>query len=126
MRDHIIGEDFELWDIVIDGPLATLKINAEGVEVPKTRADCTAENLKKWEKNDKAKKWLICGLGPDEYKESVHVVFDETNILSERQEHDDEAIGLVRNSNETTAQTEAAPEVGTGDGTGPSTQSISK
>ncbi|XP_070056601.1 uncharacterized protein [Nicotiana tomentosiformis] len=27
-------------------------------------------------------------------EESVHMVFDETNILSERQEHDDEAIGL--------------------------------
>ncbi|XP_016492574.1 uncharacterized protein LOC107812057 [Nicotiana tabacum] len=39
----------------------------EGVDVPKTRADCTAEDLKKWEKNAKAKKWLVCGLGPDEY-----------------------------------------------------------
>ncbi|XP_070037283.1 uncharacterized protein [Nicotiana tomentosiformis] len=65
MRDHIIGEDYELWDIVTDGPLATMKINAEGVEVPKTRADCTADDLRKWEKNAKAKKWLVCGLGPD-------------------------------------------------------------
>ncbi|XP_070050344.1 uncharacterized protein [Nicotiana tomentosiformis] len=67
MRDHIIGEDYELWDIVTDGPLATMKINAEGVEVPKTRADCTTEDLRKWEKNAKAKKLLVCGLGPDEY-----------------------------------------------------------
>ncbi|XP_070035272.1 uncharacterized protein [Nicotiana tomentosiformis] len=67
MRDHIIGEDYELWDIVTDSPLTTMKINAEGVEVPKTRADCTDEDLKKWEKNAKAKKWLICELGPDEY-----------------------------------------------------------
>ncbi|XP_070002317.1 uncharacterized protein [Nicotiana sylvestris] len=37
------------------------------VVVPKTRADCTAEDLKKWEKNAKAKKWLVCGLGLDEY-----------------------------------------------------------
>ncbi|XP_070057845.1 uncharacterized protein [Nicotiana tomentosiformis] len=42
-------------------------INDEGVEVPKTRADCTTEDLKKWEKNAKAKKWLVCGLGPYEY-----------------------------------------------------------
>ncbi|XP_070040980.1 uncharacterized protein [Nicotiana tomentosiformis] len=42
-------------------------INAEGLEVPKTRADCTAENLKKWEKNAKSKKWLVCRLGPHEY-----------------------------------------------------------
>ncbi|XP_070043113.1 uncharacterized protein [Nicotiana tomentosiformis] len=67
MRDHIIGEDYELWDIVINGPLTTLKINAERVEVLKIRADCTAEDLKKWEKNAKDKKWLICGLDPDEY-----------------------------------------------------------
>ncbi|XP_070045166.1 uncharacterized protein [Nicotiana tomentosiformis] len=55
-------------------------------------------------------------------EESVHLAFDETNILSERQEHDDKAIGLLRNSNETTAQAEVAPEEGIGDGRGPSTQ----
>ncbi|XP_070004965.1 uncharacterized protein [Nicotiana sylvestris] len=67
MKDHIIGEDYELWDIVTDGPLATTMKNEEGVVVPKTRADCTVEDLKKWEKNAKAKKWLVCGLGPNEY-----------------------------------------------------------
>ncbi|XP_070010867.1 uncharacterized protein [Nicotiana sylvestris] len=44
-----------------------MKKNAEGVDVPKTRDDCNAEDLRKWEKNAKAKKWLVCGLGPDEY-----------------------------------------------------------
>ncbi|XP_070007458.1 uncharacterized protein [Nicotiana sylvestris] len=67
MRDHIIGEDYELWDIVTNGPLATTKKNAQGMDVPKTRADCTAEDLKKWKKNAKDKKWLVCGLGPDKY-----------------------------------------------------------
>nr|XP_033510472.1 uncharacterized protein LOC117275284 [Nicotiana tomentosiformis] len=67
MIDHIQGEDYELWDIVTDGPLATLRKNTEGVDVPKIRADCNAEDLKKWMKNAKAKKWLVCGLGPDEY-----------------------------------------------------------
>ncbi|XP_070013483.1 uncharacterized protein [Nicotiana sylvestris] len=67
MRDYIIGEDYELCDIITDGPLATLKKNAEGVEVLKIRADCTTEDLRKWEKNAKAKKCLVCGLGPDEY-----------------------------------------------------------
>ncbi|XP_070023047.1 uncharacterized protein [Nicotiana sylvestris] len=52
---------------VIDGPLATTKKNVEGVDIPKTRADCTVE-VKKWEKNAKAKKCLVCGPGPDEYK----------------------------------------------------------
>ncbi|XP_070051114.1 uncharacterized protein [Nicotiana tomentosiformis] len=67
MRDHIQGEDYELWDIVTDGPLASLKKSAEGVDVPKTRADCNVEDLKKREKNAKAKKWLVYGLGLDEY-----------------------------------------------------------
>ncbi|XP_070032035.1 uncharacterized protein [Nicotiana tomentosiformis] len=67
MGDHIIGEDYELWEIITDGPLAILKKKTEGVDVPKTRVDSTAEDLKKWEKNAKAKKWLVCGLGPDEY-----------------------------------------------------------
>ncbi|XP_070010408.1 uncharacterized protein [Nicotiana sylvestris] len=67
MRDHIIGEDYQLCDIITDGPLATMKKNVEGVDVPKTRADCNAEDLRKWEKNAKAKKWFVCGLGPDEY-----------------------------------------------------------
>ncbi|XP_075101693.1 uncharacterized protein LOC142177127 [Nicotiana tabacum] len=67
MRDHIQGEDYELRDIVTDGQSATLKKNAEGVHVPKSRVDCNAEDLKKWEKNAKAKKCLVCGLGPAEY-----------------------------------------------------------
>ncbi|XP_070035457.1 uncharacterized protein [Nicotiana tomentosiformis] len=67
MSDHIQGEDYELWDIVTDGPLSILKENAEGLDVPKIRADCNADDLKKWEKNAKSKKWLVCGLGPDKY-----------------------------------------------------------
>nr|XP_009793795.1 PREDICTED: uncharacterized protein LOC104240629 [Nicotiana sylvestris] len=67
MRDYVIEEDYELWDIVTYGPLATTKKNGEGVDVPKTKADCTAEDLKKWEKNAKAKKWIVSGLGPDKY-----------------------------------------------------------
>ncbi|XP_070040322.1 uncharacterized protein [Nicotiana tomentosiformis] len=67
MRDHIIGEDDELWDIVTNGPLANMDINDKGEEVPKIRVDCTADDLRKWEKNAKVKKLLVCGLGPDEY-----------------------------------------------------------
>ncbi|XP_070012903.1 uncharacterized protein [Nicotiana sylvestris] len=52
---------------VTDGPLATMKKNAEGVDVPKTRADCNVVDLRKWKKNAMAKKWLVCGLGPYEY-----------------------------------------------------------
>nr|XP_033516271.1 uncharacterized protein LOC117280642 [Nicotiana tomentosiformis] len=67
MREHIHAEDYEIWDLITDGLLSTLKKNVDEVDVPKTRADCNAEDLKKWEKNVKSKKWLVCGLGPDEY-----------------------------------------------------------
>ncbi|XP_070032635.1 uncharacterized protein [Nicotiana tomentosiformis] len=60
-------EDYELWDIITHAPLPTLNKNAEGEDVPKTRADCNAEDFKKWEKNAKDKKWLVCGIGLDEY-----------------------------------------------------------
>ncbi|XP_070032770.1 secreted RxLR effector protein 161-like [Nicotiana tomentosiformis] len=50
-------------------------------------------------------------------KESMHVIFDETNIISERQEQDDEENGLTRNSNgETAIQLEAVSQEITGDG----------
>ncbi|XP_070032842.1 uncharacterized protein [Nicotiana tomentosiformis] len=47
---------------------------------------------------------------------------NKCEIIGVGKEHDDEAIGLVRNSNETIAQTKAALEEGTGDGTCPSTR----
>ncbi|XP_070029757.1 uncharacterized protein [Nicotiana sylvestris] len=55
-------------------------------------------------------------------EESVHVVFDETNILSGRQEHEDEAIGLVKDLTEVSTQVKVAPKEGIGDGTGSSIQ----
>ncbi|XP_070050229.1 uncharacterized protein [Nicotiana tomentosiformis] len=67
MRYHIQEEHYELWGIVTDDPLAILKKNAEGIDVPKTGADCNAKDLMKWENKAKSKKWLVCGLGPDEY-----------------------------------------------------------
>ncbi|XP_070045172.1 uncharacterized protein [Nicotiana tomentosiformis] len=90
MRDHMQAEDYKLWDIITDGSLPTLKKNAEGEDVPKTRTDCNAEDLKKLETNAKSKKWLVCGLGPDEYSQiqgcstakkiwdTLQVVHDET------------------------------------------------
>ncbi|XP_075076373.1 uncharacterized protein LOC142163023 [Nicotiana tabacum] len=61
------GENYELWDIVTDSLLATLKKNVEGVDVPKTRADYTTEDLRTWKNNANTKKWLVCGLDPNEY-----------------------------------------------------------
>nr|XP_033515240.1 uncharacterized protein LOC117279754 [Nicotiana tomentosiformis] len=68
MTDHMQEKDYELWVIITNGPLPTLKKNVEGEDVPKTRGDYNAKDLKKWENNAKTKKWLVCGLGPDEYR----------------------------------------------------------
>ncbi|XP_070039063.1 uncharacterized protein [Nicotiana tomentosiformis] len=97
MRDHIQGKDYELWDIVTDGPLATLKKNTEGVDAPKTRVDCNAEDLKKWENDAKAKKWLVCGLGPDEYNRiqdysTVKQIWDTLQVAREGMTQDGETI----------------------------------
>nr|XP_009798694.1 PREDICTED: uncharacterized protein LOC104244874 [Nicotiana sylvestris] len=62
MRDHMQEEDYELCDIITNGPLATLKKNAEGEDVPKTRADCNAEDLKKWEENSTSRNSLFVDL----------------------------------------------------------------
>ncbi|XP_070004900.1 uncharacterized protein [Nicotiana sylvestris] len=47
-------------------------------------------------------------------------LLDETNILSERQEHEDEAIGLVKDLSEVSAQAKVEPKEGIGDGIGSS------
>ncbi|XP_070013738.1 uncharacterized protein [Nicotiana sylvestris] len=59
MRDQIIGEDYQLWDIVTDSTLATMKKNGEGVDVPKIRVDCNAEDLRKWGKMLKRRNGLV-------------------------------------------------------------------
>ncbi|XP_070025567.1 uncharacterized protein [Nicotiana sylvestris] len=66
-----------------------MKKNVEGVDVPKTRANCTTEDLRKWEKNAKAKKWLVCGLGPDEYNKiqsctTTKEIWDTLQVAHER------------------------------------------
>ncbi|XP_070015087.1 uncharacterized protein [Nicotiana sylvestris] len=45
IRDHIIEEYYELWDIVTDGPLATIKKNAEGVDESKNIATLKLDEL---------------------------------------------------------------------------------
>ncbi|XP_070017629.1 uncharacterized protein LOC142172576 [Nicotiana tabacum] len=52
MRDHIHLKDYELWDIITDGPMSAFKKNVEGVDMSKTKADCNAEDLKKLGQNE--------------------------------------------------------------------------
>lgn len=70
MRDFLMVEDSELWDIILDGPhVPTLEVkDGESTQiVPKTRQQYIDEDGKKTEKNYKDKKFLLCGIGAKEY-----------------------------------------------------------
>lgn len=68
--DYIMAEDSEIWDIILDGPYVPTKNVKEGNltrVVPKFRREYDESDRKKIEKNYKAKKLLVCGIGVDEY-----------------------------------------------------------
>ncbi|XP_075087588.1 uncharacterized protein LOC142169601 [Nicotiana tabacum] len=67
MEDFLAAEDYELWTIVNKGSLTPTKQNAQNKTVPKDLSEFVATNFRMMEKNAKAKKLLICRLGPDEY-----------------------------------------------------------
>ncbi|XP_070040035.1 uncharacterized protein [Nicotiana tomentosiformis] len=67
MEDFLIAEDYELWTIVNQGPVTPTKQNGQNEIVPKDPSEFVAVDFRMTEKNAKAKKILICGLGPDEY-----------------------------------------------------------
>ncbi|XP_070014737.1 uncharacterized protein [Nicotiana sylvestris] len=61
-------EDSELWDIICDGPHVPMKkLEETGPFVPKGRREYNDIDRKAVEKNYRAKKILMCGIGPDEY-----------------------------------------------------------
>ncbi|GAB2278499.1 hypothetical protein Dimus_039295 [Dionaea muscipula] len=63
MEIHIQAEDYQLWQIVEDGP-PTID---EGKKGSKSKAEYTADDLKKLEKNSKPIRLLYCALGPNEH-----------------------------------------------------------
>ncbi|XP_075107097.1 uncharacterized protein LOC142180075 [Nicotiana tabacum] len=67
MEDFLTDEDYELWTIVNQGHLIPTKQNAQSETVPKDPSKFVAVDFRMMEKNAKANKILICGLGPDEY-----------------------------------------------------------
>ncbi|XP_075098044.1 uncharacterized protein LOC142175359 [Nicotiana tabacum] len=63
-----MAEDYELWDVICDGPyVPTKKVGEPVVMVPKTRKEYNDADRKTVEKNFRAKKILVCGIRPDEY-----------------------------------------------------------
>ncbi|XP_033509782.1 uncharacterized protein [Nicotiana tomentosiformis] len=68
MHDFIMAEDSELWDIICDGPFVPMKTVGEGTTIVlKTRKEYKDADRKAIEKNFRAKKILVCGIGPDKY-----------------------------------------------------------
>ncbi|XP_070009892.1 uncharacterized protein [Nicotiana sylvestris] len=63
-----MAEDSELWEIICDGPHVPIKkLEETGPMVPKGRKEYSDIDRKAVEKNYRAKKILMCGIGPDEY-----------------------------------------------------------
>ncbi|XP_070035968.1 uncharacterized protein [Nicotiana tomentosiformis] len=63
-----MAEDSELWDIFRDGPFVPMKtISKPAVIVLKTRNEYNDADRKAIEKNFRAKKILVCGIGLDGY-----------------------------------------------------------
>ncbi|XP_070010838.1 uncharacterized protein [Nicotiana sylvestris] len=63
-----MAEDSKLWDIICDGPHVPMKkLRETGPMVPKDRKEYSDVDRKAVEKNYRAKKILVCGIGPDEY-----------------------------------------------------------
>ncbi|XP_070003309.1 uncharacterized protein [Nicotiana sylvestris] len=67
MHDFIMVEDSELWDVICGGPYVPTKVLEElPFSMLKTRKEYTDTYMKVVEKNFRAKKILVCGIGPDE------------------------------------------------------------
>nr|XP_033509887.1 uncharacterized protein LOC117274665 [Nicotiana tomentosiformis] len=68
MHDFIMAEDSELLDVICDGTFVPMKtIGKPAVTVTKTRKDYNDVERKAIEKIFRAKKILVCCIGPDEY-----------------------------------------------------------
>ena len=68
MMDHLIGENPDLWGVILDGPTIPMKTATDGItKIPKERKEWNAEDKLAIQNNAKAKKILICGIGPNEY-----------------------------------------------------------
>ncbi|XP_070022088.1 uncharacterized protein [Nicotiana sylvestris] len=68
IHDFIMVEDSELWDVICDGPyVPTKKVRDPPVMMPKTKKEYNDADRKAVEKNFRAKKILVSGVGPDEY-----------------------------------------------------------
>ncbi|GAV87447.1 LOW QUALITY PROTEIN: DUF4219 domain-containing protein/UBN2 domain-containing protein, partial [Cephalotus follicularis] len=59
--------DFNLWDIIIDGPERPHTVSKEGVKTLKPKSLYTDDDIKKIQLNAKAKHVIICALNSNEF-----------------------------------------------------------
>ncbi|GAV73239.1 LOW QUALITY PROTEIN: DUF4219 domain-containing protein/UBN2 domain-containing protein, partial [Cephalotus follicularis] len=67
MTIFIQALDFNLWDIIIDGPELPHIISQEGIKTLKLRSSYTDDDRKKVQLNAKAKYVIICALNSNEF-----------------------------------------------------------
>ncbi|GAV79276.1 LOW QUALITY PROTEIN: UBN2 domain-containing protein, partial [Cephalotus follicularis] len=67
MTIFIKALDFNLWDIIIDGPELPHFISQEGIKTLKPRSSYSDDDRKKVELNAKAKHVIICALNSNEF-----------------------------------------------------------
>ncbi|XP_070017846.1 uncharacterized protein [Nicotiana sylvestris] len=80
-----MAEDSELWDIICNGPHVPMKkLEETGPMVPKDKKEYNDIDRKVVEKNYRAKKILICGIGPDEYNIAL-ATWGDSSSESERE-----------------------------------------
>ena len=74
MHHYINANNSELWDVILDGPYVSMKqVKDRSLTtfVVKTKKDFTEIDRKENDKNYKAKKILVCGIGANEYKKNL-------------------------------------------------------
>ena len=70
MMDHLLGENPDLRGVVLDCPTIPMKNGTDGItQVAKDRKEWNVADKLAIQINVKAKKILICKIGPDEYNQ---------------------------------------------------------
>ncbi|WMV09717.1 hypothetical protein MTR67_003102 [Solanum verrucosum] len=91
MFDYIMAEDCELWDVICEGPyVLTIEVKDGDVTrvILKTRQQYNDFDKREFEKNHKARKLLMCGIGANEYDlisscESTKEIWNSLRIVYE-------------------------------------------
>ncbi|KAL4285159.1 hypothetical protein GQ457_16G020120 [Hibiscus cannabinus] len=66
MMLFIKSNDYQVWDVVEDGPFIPMKRDGDKL-VPKVKMEMTDDDRRRMQVNDKALHMLFCALGPDMY-----------------------------------------------------------